>query len=104
MATTYNVTITELFGAPSLEGATNVVTSVSYEIQGVADDGTEAIHADGISCTYDANNFTPFADLTEAQVKEWITGHENYGAICDYVDVLIEGVRTPANVVMEKPW
>ena len=70
MATTYNVTIIELLGAPSLEGATNVVTSVSYNIQGIADDGTEVIHGDGISCTYDADNFTPFDDLTEEQINE----------------------------------
>mgnify|MGYP003342978911 CR=1 FL=1 len=104
MATTYNVTIIEMLGAPSLEGATNVVTSVSYQIQGVADDGTEAIHQDAISCVYDADNFTPFADLTEAQVEGWVTGHENYGAVCAYVDVLIEGIQTPTNVQMEKPW
>ena len=104
MATTYNVTIIEMLGAPSLEGATNVVTSVSYQIQGVADDGTEAIHQDAISCVYDADNFTPFADLTEAQVEGWVTGHENYGAVCAYVDVLIEGIQTPTNVHMEKPW
>jgi hypothetical protein len=104
MATTYNVTIIELMGAPSLEGATNVVTSVNYKVQGVADDGTEAIHYDGISCTYDADNFTPFADLTEDQVKGWVTGSATYDSICAYVDVLIEAIQTPTNVSMENPW
>lgn len=104
MATTYNVTIIEMLGAPSLEGATNVVTSVSYQIQGVADDGTEAIHQDAISCTYDANSFTPFDDLTEEQVEGWVTGSDTYAATCAYVDVLIEGIQTPTNVAMEKPW
>lgn len=104
MATTYNVTIIEMLGAPSLEGATNVVTSVSYQIQGIADDGTEAIHQDAISCIYDADNFTPFADLTEDEVKGWVTGSDTYAATCAYVDVLIEGIQTPTNVLLENPW
>lgn len=104
MATTYNVTILELLGAPNLEGATDVVTSVSYNIQGVADDGTEAIHTDNISCTYDADNFTPFEDLTEEQVEGWVTGSDTYATVCAYVDVLIENIQTPTNMQMEKPW
>ena len=104
MATTYNITINGLQGAPSLQGATNVVTLVSYEIQGVADDGTEAILHENLSCTYDADNFTTFEDLTENDVKGWITGHSGYADLCTRVDEQVEAVRVPTNVEMDKPW
>lgn len=104
MATTYNISNIQLQGAPSLEGQTNVVTSVNFEIQGVADDGTEATHFDMISLTYDADNFTAFNDLTESIVKGWITGSDAYATICAAVDSNIDYVRVPTSVNMENPW
>lgn len=104
MATTYNITINGLQGAPSLEGATNVVTLVSYQIQGVADDGTEAILHENLPCTYDSDNFTAFNDLTENEVKGWITSSNDYAGICARVDEQIQAVRVPTNVEMNKPW
>jgi hypothetical protein len=104
MATTYNISNIKLQGAPLLEGQTNVVTSVSFEIQGVADDGTEAVYHDTIALTYDANNFTSFNNLTENDVKGWITGSSDYSAICAAVDSSIQYVRVPTSVNMENPW
>ena len=102
MATTYNITILELQGAPVLNGVNKVVTLVTYQIQGVADDGTEAIHQDNLPCTYDADNFTAFDDLTENQVKGWITSSD--AQVCSQVDSAIDAIRVPTNVQMDKPW
>lgn len=104
MATTYNISNIQLQGAPLLEGQTNVVTSIGFDIQGVADDGTEATHHDMISLTYDADNFTAFSDLTENIVKGWITSSAPYATICAAVDSNIEYVRVPTSVNMENPW
>ena len=104
MATIYNISNIQLQGAPSLEGQTNVVTSVGFDIQGVADDGTEATHNDMISLTYDADNFTAFNDLTENIVKGWITSSDAYATICAAVDSNIDYVRVPTSVNMENPW
>ena len=103
-ATTYNITILELQGAPVLNGVNKVVTLVTYQIQGVADDGTEAIHQDNLPCTYDADNFTAFDDLTENQVKGWITSSDGYAQVCSQVDSAIDAIRVPTNVQMDKPW
>jgi len=104
MATTYNITINGLQGAPVLNGVNKVVTLVTYQVQGVADDGTEAIHQDNLPCTYDADNFTAFEDLTENQVKGWITSSDGYAGVCSQVDSAIDAVRVPTNVEMDKPW
>jgi len=104
MATTYNISNIQLQGAPLLEGQTNVVTTVGFDIQGVADDGTEATQYDMISLTYDADNFTAFDDLTENIVKGWITGSDAYATICAAVDGNINNVRVPTSVNMENPW
>ena len=72
MAITYTWKINRLI-TEHIQGQQNVVTTVSYELEG--DDGTNKAVAGGkLSVKYDPNgSFTPFEQLTEQQVINWVT-------------------------------
>ena len=72
MTTTYTWKINRLI-TEHIDGQQNVVTTVSYEIKG--DDGTNQGTSGGkLSVKYNANEtFTPFEELTEQQIIDWVT-------------------------------
>ena len=71
--TNFTTTITSMYTLPQVEGQTDVVVTAQYEVTGV--DGPYTANIGGSSqftLSPDAPNFTPYADLTEAQVIGWI--------------------------------
>lgn len=102
MATTYNINILKLTGG-TVDGQEDVVTSVNYELTG-EDDGTTYTVTANINCVYDAENFTPLADLTEDQVKGWITDDtDNHTTYKNYVDGRIAKLKA-SSAELTKPW
>ena len=66
-------TITAMYTLPQVEGETDVVVTAMWQVTGV--DGTYTANIGGstqFTLSPDAPNFTPYADLTEAQVIGWI--------------------------------
>ena len=102
MATNYTINILKLKGS-TVNGQDDVVTEVNYELTG-EDDGTTYTVTANINCVYDAENFTPLADLTENQVKGWITNDtDNHTSYKNYVDGKIAKIKANA-VELTKPW
>ena len=102
MATNYTINILKLKGG-TVNGQSDVVTEVNYELTG-EDDGTTYTVTANINCVYDAENFTPLADLTENQVKGWITNDtDNHTSYKNYVDGKIAKIKANA-VELTKPW
>ena len=102
MATNYTINILKLTGG-TVDGQDDVVTSVNYELTG-EDDGTTYTVTANINCVYDTENFTPLADLTENQVKGWITNDtNNHTAYKNYVDGKIAKIKAN-KVELTKPW
>ena len=102
MATNYTINILKLKGG-TVDGQDDVVTEVNYELTG-EDDGTTYTVTANINCVYDAENFTPLADLTEEQVKGWITDDtDNHTTYKNYVDGRIAKLKE-SKTELTKPW
>jgi len=70
--TTFTTTVTAMYTLPQVEGQTDVVVNVQYNVSGT--DGTHTANI-GLSEQYtieQGGSFTPYAQLTEAQVVGWI--------------------------------
>ena len=69
--TTFTTTVTQMFTLPQVEGQTDVVVNVQYLVTGVDGANTADI---GFSQQYTIQQgeaFTPYAQLTQAQVVGW---------------------------------
>lgn len=79
MANTYTWSIPQkgLIAMPTLNGQNNVVVLVRYTVT-----GTDGVYTASINGTAQLNYaegtpFTPFANLTEAQVMSWVQASES---------------------------
>jgi len=98
---TYNWTI------PNTERDTETggIFCIHWRVTGVDDDGNSASSYGTCSLTYDASapDFTPYADITEAQAQGWVWGHvsqaDTEAAIASKIDA-IANPTTEAGV----PW
>ena len=70
MTITYKWKINRLITEP-INDQQNVVTTVSYELEG-SDDENSGETGGHFSVKYNPNVFTPFEQLTEEQVVEWV--------------------------------
>ena len=107
MATEYTWSISSLDCYPEHEGHTDVVFTAHWRLNGV--DGEHAGSVDGTqSLTLDPDaTFTPFADLTEAQVIGWVQdamGDEQVAAHEANVAAQIDALINPPVVRPALPW
>lgn len=71
MTTTYTTNVISMSTLPQMEGQTDVVVNADYYVTGT--DGTHTASI-GVSQQFTLSpNFTPYAQLTEAQVVGWIS-------------------------------
>jgi hypothetical protein len=102
MATNYTINILKLKGG-TVDSQDDVVTEVNYELTG-EDDGTTYTVTANINCVYDAENFTPLANLTENEVKSWITNDTiNHVAYKKHVNDKIAKIKE-SKTELTKPW
>lgn len=107
MANTYNWVISQLDCYPQADNHTDVVMTIHWRRQ--ATDGTHNADIYGSQAvTLDAEApFTPFADLTEAQVIGWLEdamGAETLAAQLTALDQQIENQINPPTVSPPLPW
>jgi len=108
MATTYTWGFPCLDAYPEADGETDVVFCVHYTY--TADDGEGHVGSvyGTVGVTLDAGApFTPFADLTEAQVQGWVEdalGAETVAAMKLNVDGQIAEAISPTKVTLAPPW
>lgn len=70
--TTFVTTVIAMYTLPQIDGQTDVVVTVQYDVRGT--DGVYTANI-GLSEQYtiaQGSSFTPYASLTEAQVIAWI--------------------------------
>jgi hypothetical protein len=73
MTTSFTTTITQMYTLPQVEGQTDVVVNALWTVTGVSGEYTANIGGSTqFTLSADAPDFTPYADLTEAQVIGWI--------------------------------
>jgi len=107
MANTYTWIIESLNVLPLAEGQTNVVSLASWRVNGT--DGTNTVTAYG-TCplAYEpGTSFTPYADLTEATVIDWVQsemGAEQVTSIKTSLDTQIINLLNLPIVTPPLPW
>lgn len=69
--TDFTTTITQMYTLPQVDGETDVVVNVIFEVTGVDGDITADIGGNQ-TFRFSGGNFTPYADLTQEQVISWI--------------------------------
>ena len=107
MAITYNWHIAQLECYPEYDGETDVVTVVHWTLTGVEGNYQGSVYGSQ-SLTLDSGaTFTPYADLTEAQVIGWVQaamGEEQVAAYEDNVEQQIADQMDPPVVTPPLPW
>ena len=69
--TTFTTTVTQMYTLPQVEGQTDVVVNVNYLITGVDGANTADIGFNQQFTIEQGEAFTPYAQLTQAQVVGW---------------------------------
>lgn len=74
MSITYAYSINQLECYPTYESQTDVVFNVTWSYRGKDENGVGSARGGKTAVTYEAGSpFTPFNELTEAQVIGWVT-------------------------------
>jgi len=106
MANTYNWTINALDAKISNEdGNENVVYTVHWGLIATDESGEHSASSIGThGVEYDADNFTPYADLTEEQVIGWLEAGLDVEAMKAGLDSQIEKLITPTETTFHAPF
>ena len=108
MSNTYTWSFPTLTAYPSDAGQTDVVFTVHWVLTGTDGNGHTGSVYGTVGVTYTAGEpFTPYAQLTEAQVQGWTTtalGAEQVAALEANIDAQIQQQITPTSVNLPPPW
>ena len=103
--TTFTTIITAMDTLPQVDGETNVVVNVLYQVTGVDGEYTANIGGNQPMTIQQGASFTPYADLTEEQVIGWLypSAISNAQAcVQGQIDSMITPPVSPANTPL--PW
>ena len=103
--TTFTTTITNMYTLPQVEGETDVVVNVLYQVTGVDGEYTANIGGNQQMTIQQGAPFTPYADLTEEQVISWLDPSAITNAqacVQGQIDSLITPPVSPENTPL--PW
>lgn len=104
MSITSTFNVISLNVAPSLDGLTDVVTSVVSQV--VSTDGTyfaQQTFTDAVGAPQ-PGDFTAYPDLTQAQVLTWIPDHGADQSVLDYLAGNINEQANPPVITPPLPW
>ena len=106
MANTYNWTINALDAKISHDSNDNVINTIHWGYSAVDnDDATKAASSIGThSVVYDADNFTEYADITEANVIAWLEAGLDVEAMKAGLDAQIALLKAPVNITFSNPF
>lgn len=108
MAITRTYTVTALRKVASLDGLTDVVSSVDLNIKAYPGVGGNVpvdwniteIYVDAPS----SGSFTPFEELTEEQVLSWVQNDNTFIEVNKLIDKKIDDIINPKEYVQQLPW
>jgi hypothetical protein len=106
MANTYNWKINALDAHISHEGQDNVVYTIHWSY--IASDDSDPVISKSMigthSVEYDADNFTPYADLVESDVISWLESAMDVETMKTNLDAQIELEKTPVQTTFHNPF
>ena len=106
MANTYKWTINALDAKISHDSKDNVIETIHWGYSAVDnDDATKVASSIGThSIVYDADNFTEYADITEANVISWLEAGLDIVAMKASLDAKIELQKVPVDITFTDPF
>ena len=106
MANTYKWTINALDAKISHDSNDNVINTIHWGYSAVDnDDATKVASSIGThSVVYDADNFTEYADITEANVIAWLEAGLDVEAMKASLDSQIELQKAPVDITFSNPF
>ena len=106
MANTYKWTINALDAKISHDSNDNVINTIHWGYSAVDnDDATKIASSIGThSVVYDADNFTEYADITEANVIAWLEAGLDVEAMKASLDSQIELQKAPVDITFSNPF
>ena len=106
MANTYKWTINALDAKISHDSNDNVINTIHWGYSAVDnDDATKVASSIGThSVVYDADNFTEYADITEANVIAWLEAGLDVEAMKAGLDAQIALLKAPVNITFSNPF
>ena len=103
--TQFTTTITAMYTLPQVEGQTDVVVNAMWEVTGVQDTYTASIGGNSQFTITQGSGFTPYADLTQAQVIGWIPESQITSAqacVQGQIDSMVNPPVSPTSQAL--PW
>lgn len=107
MTTAYNWSVVQMDAYPEYEGHTDVVFIVHWRLNGTDGEYTAGAYG-SVGVTLDPEaTYTPYADLTQAQVVGWVQdalGEEQVASYEANVAAQIDALVNPPVVTPPLPW
>ena len=103
--TTFTTTVAQMFTLPQEAGQTDVVVNVNYLVTGVDGANTANISFSQQFTIQQGEAFTPYADLTEAQVIGWAdpqTVSNMQACVQGQIDSMVNPPVSPTSQAL--PW
>ncbi len=106
MANTYNLEILKLEVKLLEDTLENVVFQADWRYTATSEDEIYTEQSVGLASipAPDPDNFTPFDDLTEEQVKGWVENEVDFNKFRKYLDSIIEEKINPPTEAKDVPW
>ena len=106
MANTYKWTINALDAKISHDSKDNVINTIHWGYSAVDnDDDTKTASSIGThSIVYDADNFTEYADITEANVIAWLEDGLDVASMKTSLNAQIALQKTPVDKTFHSPF
>lgn len=108
MAIIYELSIKKIDAAPTEGDLQDVVKILHWMYMGKETIDGEDYYGDAIGAVEinapNSDSFTPFADLTEEQVTDWVESKLDLVKIKADVDSQIEAQKNQSTVVKSNPW
>jgi hypothetical protein len=102
--TTFNWQIVSLLAYPQAEGETDVVFQVNWSCQ-AQENGYDSKIIGAVHVTYLAGtSFTPYTQLTETQIWDWINPSIDKPEIELNLQQLIDSQKNPQIITPPLPW
>ena len=103
--TQFSTTITAMYTLPQVDGQTDVVVNAMWTVTGVDGKYTADIGGNSQFTITQGEGFTPYADLTEAQVIGWIPENQIESAQACVQGQLDSMVNPPVSPTSQPlPW
>lgn len=108
MAIIYNWVVEQMDCYPTEQSLADVVFCVHYRYQGTEVDGDKTYFAEVYGTVNlsapDPANFTPYNDLTKAQVEGWLSSALNTASLQANIATQIQNQKVPPVVSPALPW